>query len=522
MANLILIADLRTILGRQGRAPLTALALLLVASVAEAQPAAPVPPPPAGAAAPAAENPGAGAAAAPAPAADAPPAAEAPPPTTAPPPTPPAATTAPAVPAEGEATPAVTASAAPEANAQAEANAAADAEAAAIEADLGQGEEESAVKRDHALDIYGYADFAYGHAFHQGPGLTPWDSFSVGSFNVYLDAALGDKWHSLAEVRFMYLPHGVTSYDENFQASRTSTEVSDYLDLGRTTRWGGISIERAWVEYAIHPLVTVRAGQWLTPYGIWNVDHGSPVIIGVRRPFIVGDFLFPDRQTGLEVYGGLNLSATRIGYHLTLSNGRGPIDAYRDLNDNKAVGGRLFVTNESSAGTLTAGASIYRGKYTDRGQDYDAEFNAIYPRTAEYDELSLAADLKWELKGVLVQSEIISNEVAYADATRPQYFAMEGPPGSIPDNRRWGVYGLAGYRTPWIGIMPFFGGEYYRVGEHGFAPTAAAFWGGLNVRPTPRVVLKGQFTHAWFVEEVVGYEDRPSFQGLDFQIAWSF
>jgi hypothetical protein len=408
------------------------------------------------------------------------------------------------------------------------------AEPASADASMASAEEDALIQElgaevasdENKLDIYGFVDFTYHHRLADFAFSPPYNSFAVGNFNVYLSSELGDGWRSLAEVRLTYLPHGNQTADATGTFNRTDTTVGDYTDLGRPLRWGGVVIERVWLEYAAHPLLTIRGGHWLTPYGIWNVDHGSPVIIGVRRPFIVGESLFPASQTGLELYGTHGLGQLQLGYHLTLSNGRGPLDRYQDLNANKAIGGRLFGRLDSPVGTLTLGLSGYRGDYTDRGQafgvDADGNFVAQFPRTADYDELSYAADLKWEYAGFWLQSEAIVNDVAYEDGFRPQVqFATEGPSGYAPDFRRLGVYGLTGYRFDFLGLMPFTGAEYYQVGGDTFVPEAAAIFLGLNARPTARVVLKVQYTYSWFP----GEENPPEnshYNAIDSQAAWSF
>lgn len=115
-----------------------------------------------------------------------------------------------------------------------------------------------------------------------------------------MEGDLGKRFRALSEVRFAYLPDGVTNYTSGTtEFPRTSTAYPDYADYYRAQ--GGRSDDRA--EYAADSLLNIRAGQWLTPYGIWNVDHGSPVVIGVTRPYIVGNEWLPSRQTGLEFYG---------------------------------------------------------------------------------------------------------------------------------------------------------------------------------------------------------------------------
>lgn len=371
------------------------------------------------------------------------------------------------------------------------------------------------------LNLYGFADFTYTVPVEDGLDIA---SFVVGKLNLYAAADLGDDWRSLSEIRFMYLPSGSTPLAGSLEAPpvRIDTSVRDYSDVNRPLRWGAISIERAWLEHTFHPLLTLRAGQWLTPYGIWNVDHGSPVIIGVARPYIVGESLFPQHQTGLEAYGSMGFGPSQIGYHLTLSNGRGPLDTYRDLDANKALGLRLFYRHDGDFGVITAGASGYRGRYTDALDEYSIDpggaIELRHPVLARYDELSLATDVKWEWAGFLAQGEAILNDVAYDDRYRPTFVSLTGgPPGLNPDHRKFGTYGLVGYRTEFLGIMPWVGAEYYQPGVQVLVESIAATWVGINARPTPRVVLKAQWTRVWSP-----IDDNFGQQQLDFQAAWSF
>lgn len=383
------------------------------------------------------------------------------------------------------------------------------------------------------VNIYGFADFTYSQllssreAFNVSPH--PYSSFYVGNLNLYLDANLGHKWRSLSEIRFTYLPDGAQQTDPatGTAGPRINGAYPDYTDFNRTAKVGGIIMERAWVEYAAHPLFTIRGGQFLTPYGIWNVEHGTTVIIGTTRPYIIGSEMFPNHQTGLEAYGTYAVDSTQVGYHLTVSNGRGPIDQYKDLDKNKAVGWRVWVQQDTSFGTFVLGTSGYKGRYTDRSQTMvmsPTSFGYTYPINSEYKELSLALDLKWNWKGAVFQSEAIMHDVGYENSTRPPAMAFDGgPQGWTPDARNYGFYAIGGYRLPWLGIMPYFGGEYYYLGKSSFIPDSAAFWGGFNIRPTDRVVLKIQETHAFFPSDWVGGMTKPpKLNLLTAQVAWSF
>ncbi|HET7539721.1 MAG TPA: hypothetical protein VFK05_07610 [Polyangiaceae bacterium] len=379
------------------------------------------------------------------------------------------------------------------------------------------------------LDLYGFADFTYQRLLIDKDNV--WNrtypsvnSFAVGNFNVYLSSELGDSWRALAEVRFMYLPNGASKADEVGNAIRTDTTVLDYAGFDEPIRWGGIRIARIYVEHEFNSLFKLQVGQFLTPYGIWNVDHGSPTIIGIKKPFVVANQLFPEQQVGLQLYGSHFFDPVEIGYHLTLSNGRGPVE-YQDFDEDKAVGGRLYLKTDA-IGSLTVGASIYRGGYYDRSAKYviikdGTTVDQTYATISKYQELSLGADLKWEYKSWLVQGEAIMNEANFANDGRPRSTVLKPPQGFQADYRRWGAYGLVGYRLPFE-LMP------YVIVQHAFSPDspttppATAYELGVNYRPTAAVVVKLEYTDWHFsAPGAAGLGNYP-LRILASQVAWAF
>jgi hypothetical protein len=370
------------------------------------------------------------------------------------------------------------------------------------------------------LEISGFADFSYLGWFYDeddawsGVGLPPYHSFSVGNLNVYFAKQLSERCRALTEVRFLYEPHG----SGELNGPRTDTTVGDHAAASRPIQWGAIRIERAQAECELTPWLALRFGQWFTPYGIWNVDHGSPTIISIRRPYVVGEGLLPEQQTGVQLFGSRSRGNLRLGYYLTLSNGRGPISAYGDLDANKAVGGRLEL-GYGRFGDLTLGVSYYRGRYTDLGPsrlDLATGKGVIQP-TKQYDEQAFGFDLSWDWRGVVVRAEALYNERLYTDAGRPRVNGL-----LVPDGVRDGGYALAGYRTPWWGIMPYALVQYYEPPQdpEAFFEEVLGYGGGLNILLSPAMVLKLEvFTGRFHGTAVPALEKLTGFEA---QISWAF
>ena len=359
---------------------------------------------------------------------------------------------------------------------------------------------------DDRINIYGFADFNYQRAYFGPRSLAPDSSnFLVGNLNVYLAKNLTPRWRSLVEVRFLFSPNGAYAADGSY----VSTTTPDPANQHRPIEWGGIRIERAYLEYDLHTKLTVRAGRFLSPYGIWNIDHGSPAIISTIRPYVIGEAFIPEAQTGIHLFGATHVGEYRIGYHATVSNGRASAEATSDPDAQFAYGGRIEVS-APWAGTLNAGVSAYAGRATRLGA------HALSPSVV-FDEATLAADLMWARGRFLAQGEGLGRRRDYLTGHR----RARGT-GFQPDGHDVGAYVLAGYRfnRAW-NVMPYVVGELYEPLEHALFERVRGVSFGLNFRPTPTVVLKAATT----IAETEGaglYGELGRFTLLTTQAAWVF
>lgn len=348
-------------------------------------------------------------------------------------------------------------------------------------------------------------------------------SFFVGALNMYLQKDLTETLRTMAEVRFTYAPNG---YSRDPTGTHLfSTEVTDYAGAQETLRWGGIEIERAYLDWSPSQWLTLRVGSFLTPYGIWNMDHGSPVVIAVMRPYAVSGGFLPERQTGIDAFGRWDaFNDATLGYHLTLSNGTGPISEYRDLDANKAIGGRVYVEYRA-LGFAQAGVSGYYGRNSsaalslELGSNGEIAFHKTFDSQADYQAIAL--DLQWKYEGLQLQGEWVGRRSLYTEEGRTPVLtagALGVPPNAVAaDSFDSSGYVLVGYRFDWLGVMPFVTMEYQKQIIYGLADENTWAQMGLNIRAIDELVIKAEYLHSLHSSPLVG-----DVRLVMTQVAWAF
>jgi hypothetical protein len=385
------------------------------------------------------------------------------------------------------------------------------------------GDIEDEVEENHKryFDIYGFFDLTFFKLFFEddsayAAALTGTSSFAMSNVNLYVQSHMTETLSALLEMRLSFLPHGrETNYSTEIDGvsitgagyERENTQVYDQFTTERYNL-GGITMERVHLTYEPLEWLNVIAGRFLTPYGIWNIDHGSPVLLPTKLPYLMLQEMVPHAQTGLQIYGRFFPSdSLYIDYAVTLSNGRGPIEEVVDLDENKGLGLRLKLSYESPSLSVSIGAYGYYGKYTDTAEtivvDTDADtFGIRVDNTEVYDELVGSADLLIRFFGVRLQTEYIRRLVSYETRSlvvgEELFFTTNKVAGTYytPDYIGNRVYVLLGYTLPlqkWLEsvlITPYVIYEYNQPHDTMGLGTSTTIAGGLNVAPSEYLVLK--------------------------------
>jgi hypothetical protein len=392
------------------------------------------------------------------------------------------------------------------------------------------------------LQIFGFFDFTFSKYFFRDDSAynvyfgDSW-TFLMNNINVYILSQMTPQLSALLELRFSFLPNGFENdypkgplidgeRGELIQDSydRTNSTIRDSFSTAYFTP-GSVTIERALLTWSPLEWFNVMVGRYLTPYGIWNLDHGSPVVIPVRLPYLQIREMVPLSQLGVEIYGRFfPMTGLSLNYAVTVSNGRGPMDTVLDLDDNKAVGVKLQAVYNRNWFGFNAGGYVYYGSYTDHTKAVyvDAENQTVEvgvkPVNA-YDELCVAADLLVRIDGLVLQSEYVWRFVKFDTP-----FRMEGidllmqtgdpletyGPYYAANNIGQDVYLLLSYTLPlaryisWLEITAYLLGERNAYNDVETNRNLMMLSGGVNLRPSPFVVLKVEYGVAKLQNENYG------------------
>lgn len=315
----------------------------------------------------------------------------------------------------------------------------------------------------------------------------------------------------------------VNSMVDQIRRAPASTTTNDKL---------GLNIARAYVDVHIADPFKLRFGKFITPAGIWNVDHGSPVVLTVRQPIQTTTTpIFPEAQTGAMGYGNVPLGDHDLTYSGYISGGRidgassligsqngAALDELTDMAYGGHVGLKLDVLK-----SVAFGASYYNGarrsKYqvtevTKAIEDLqndklmDADVRDVF--TQKEREYAVGGDVKIEVSNLLVQGELNygknENELVDGSVGTLGWYALLAwtqPVNDVVAVTPYAMYESVTSTTEGAGAS----GSFKAGGLEGFATIV----GGVNVTLFSNLHVKTEYTHLTFTTD----SETWKFQKID-------
>jgi hypothetical protein len=388
----------------------------------------------------------------------------------------------------------------------------------------------SAEEDDQRFKIYGFVDFGLKKSF---PAKDPFFAglierkltFLLGNINLYFDAQPTPSWRALVEARLTTYPHGAETYDPSTgRFERTSTNVYDASSPSGRNHivWGGVVLERAQIEHTITDLFNLRVGYFLTPYGIWNVDHGTPTLISLVLPASQVEEAMPARQLGVQAYGSTNVGDTELGYAAYITNGRAPY--LEDQTDGKAGGARVFANFSGKNSLLKLGLSGYAGDSLEKVKSLgisNGQPSISVSDAYRYKEWALGGDVSLDYKRLRIRSEGLVHRVDHGDSPHePVAFAQPGT--THPNRYEYYWYAIFAYRMGWIEPYTYTELKYLSPRDGSFDMSYLPGL-GLNIYFSAYAQLKAQYVATKFYRVADGGDaSDKNFRLVDTRFVLSF
>lgn len=376
------------------------------------------------------------------------------------------------------------------------------------------------------ITVYGYSDLVarnfFERQFPNGAKENPPPTFLMLRTHVLLNSHFAENWQAFVNIRF---------------------QNGARLGSGDPENKGQIELLEAWFEYRYRHWLSIRGGQFLAPFGYFNVrKFQSPIFNTVVLPVMYEEeflqraaagTIIPPLQT-VQISGELSLENWRWGYQAYIGNGSDTDDSGLDVNTNKGVGARFWL--KPPIRNLLLGVSFYteEGTFAIRphvdmkammrqAQESGVPMNQVVPivpvvlesetrRTIGIDTRYLYRNL--EIRAEYVKSHLsdlsLVNASAISDTTRTYTFDASGFAKTF--------YYIHVNYSLFDKLTPYFEINVFKDPRHFVFRNKLTRWTvGAAFRPIPNVALKAEFHDHQFGEAF----NKPPQEFKNFQMVWA-
>jgi hypothetical protein len=193
---------------------------------------------------------------------------------------------------------------------------------------------------NNKFNLYGFSDMSITKYFPKDAsfsrGIDRMDErtyFGLDHMNLYFNLQPNSRLRFLTELSFQDKPADYLNtagsriiippfYDSTWTVAKTAPKNKTMKGIVNY-EWGSFSVERAVFTVDLNQYFNLSFGKFITPAGIWNVDHGSPVIMTILQPTEYShDEIYPKSQLGIMEDGKFFIGDADLSYSIYLSSGR--------------------------------------------------------------------------------------------------------------------------------------------------------------------------------------------------------